>query len=254
MRNVNRIILSIVWLLSIPLYGYSANGTDLGDKSKNAVKRYHYSTGTVEANLKRPTKGNPVDMAYEFLELNKEVFRMNDPRQDMVLEKVTSDDKISRVILKQVYHGMGVDAGARIFFKNTGELHLFEITYYDDINLSTIPSIDSTTAWDIALKDFGHSDGVRVVNHEYRSEFFKAESLMYEQIRQIGLPPRHPDYNARLEGVATRLLIWRSERDGKFHLVWKVTIDPEAPRQVTPTQLVGYYIDAHDGAILQKAD
>ena len=247
MRNINHIIWSLIWLLSISISGYSANGTDSGEKSKNVVKRYNYSTGTVEANLKKPKKGDPVDMAYQFLELNKEVFRMKDPRQEMVLEKVTSDDKKSRVILKQVYHGMGVDAGARVFFKNTGELHLFEITYYDDINLSTTPSIDSASAWDIALKDFGLSEGVRVVNHEYRSEFFKAESLMYEH---NGLP--HPDYSARFEGVATRLLIWRSERDGKLHLVWKICVEQKSPDYLWDQQLWGYYIDAHDGAVLHK--
>ncbi|OGO21418.1 MAG: hypothetical protein A2144_12330 [Chloroflexi bacterium RBG_16_50_9] len=238
----------------------TCGGDDKSSDRSPATSLGSYKTQEIHAGLeytikyKRPSKGDPVEMAYQFFELNKEELGIKNPREEMVYQgKVGESGEVVRVSFGQTFNGIGIKyAGIRVFFTPGGEIRELTGTYYYDINLPTTPSIDSTTAWNIALKDLGFPESTRVVNREYRSEFFRAESLMYEQIREVGLPPPHPDYNARFEGVATRLLIWRSESDGKLHLVWKVCVEQKAAGYLWGQQLWGYYIDAHDGAVLHK--
>jgi Zn-dependent metalloprotease len=216
MRILNGIMLSLVWLFSISLCGYASEGTSSDKEDKNTAKRYSYASGTVETSLKSPKKGDPLEMAYEFLELNKQHFRMKEPRQDMVPGEVSTHGKITRVTLKQVYHGIGVDAGARIWFNDEGEVHLFEITYYDDIDLPKTPSMDSAAAENVALKDVGLPENTRIVNHDRYS---------------------------------TRLTIWR-DHNGKLRLIWVVWVKQEHPK----VHFWEYYIDALDGTVLYKVD
>jgi Zn-dependent metalloprotease len=229
------------------------SGTEQSQSVSGRGKLLHIPGRFVNTDgFKQPKTGDPVEMAYEFFELNQEEFHITNPREELVY-KGTTESKLTgtrAVHFEQVYQGVPVHRGSmHAQFTPSGELEVISGNYHYDFDLSTTPQIDSAAAWNIALEDLGFPEGAKVVNSQYRSEFFKAESLMFEQ---GGVS--HPDYNARFEGVATRVLIWRSEQDGKYHLVWKVCIDPKAPRQVSPSQLLGYYIDAHDGTILEKQE
>lgn len=240
MRKITHIVLTFLWLFSISLSGFASSQSGAEMTSKNIAKKYNYSSGTVEANLKHPKKGEPAEMAYEFLELNKKHFRMKEPRKEMVIEKVTSDSKVTRVILKQVYNGIAVDGGARIWFNSDGNVDLFKITYYDNIDLPTTYSIDSLSAIQITLKDIGAIPET-----------------------QVGMPscPSKPGI------MHSSAFDFRNE--DRLYLIWPVTVllvTAKSAKQdtiryqdgtfdVTPLIGVGsyvYYIDALTGRILKK--
>jgi hypothetical protein len=206
-------------------YGLASEGTNSPEKSKNEAKRYTYSVGTMDANLKYPQKAEPVEMAYQFLELNKEHFRMKEPRQDMVMGEVTTHGKITRVTLKQIYHGIPVDAGARIWFNSNGGVHLFKITYFDDINLPATPSIDSASAAKIALQETGPSPSPKAVCSSKPIIIPSSELFRYNENR--------------------------------FYMAWPVRVYPDSTEKAKIgyfKKWYRYYIDALDGSVLQKGE
>jgi len=168
---------------------------------------------------KEPEKGDPLEMAYQFLELNREKFHITNPRQELVYKK-TMESKLSgtkRVDFEQVYQGVPVlYGGFKIVLNRNGEIEGIGAKYYYDIDLSTTPQIDSATAENLALKDLGFPKDAKIVKYRDR---------------------------------ITRLTIWRSNQD-KFHLIWLVRVSQEYPK----AHAWKYYIDAHDGSVLEKAD
>lgn len=168
---------------------------------------------------KEPKQGDPVEMAYEFFELNRQEFHMGDPRKELVYQG-TRGSKLTggkRVDFGQVYKGVPVHLGGfKVLFSPSGVIEGIGGKYYYDIHLSTTPQIDSATAENLALKDLGFPKDAKVVNNNK---------------------------------VSTRLNIWRSN-DGKFHLMWTVWVSQEYPK----AHAWKYFIDAHDGTVLQKTD
>ena len=189
------------------------------NQSTTGTATVHSFSGYVNTGkLKMPEKSDPKEMALEFFELNREHFHMKNPKEELVLAGVLSDDIITRVTLKQVYNGVPVDAGTRVFFNNRGELEHIYFTYYDIVDLSPIPQIDSATAENLALKDLGFPKDAKVVNNKKRK-------------------------------ASTQLCIWLHQ-DEKFHLIWVVWVSQDYPE----AHAWQYYIDAHDGTVLKKAD
>ena len=108
------------------------------------------------AKYKKPAKGDPVEMAYEFFELNQERLGIKNPRAELLHTYKAMDNIGGVVTFQQVYGGVPIQysqIAAR--FTGTGELKSVEGEYHYDINLSTTPSIDSATAENLALKDLG---------------------------------------------------------------------------------------------------
>jgi len=169
------------------------------------------------AKYKKPAKGDPVEMAYEFFNLNKALFPIANPRQELK-PTYKAFDKISGVIsFQQIYQGIPIqNAEIRARFTGTGEFKSVEGEYYYDINLSTTPSIDLATAENLAIKDLGFPENAKVFKNEQYS---------------------------------THLTIWR-DNNGKLRLIWVLWV-----RQGYPDwHSWEYYIDAHDGTVLSKLD
>lgn len=158
-----------------------------------------------------------MEMAYQFFELNKSSFPIANPREDLK-PTYKSFNKTSGVIsFQEMYHGVPVQyADIIVRFTPSGELRGIEGEYHYDINLSSTPSIDSTSAERIALKDVGTSDTTtKLVNNR--------------------------EYFTHLE-ICTM-------NDKKLHLIWFVWIHQE-----NPPHSWRYQINAQDGTILGKSD
>ncbi|MCI0531504.1 MAG: hypothetical protein L0Y74_06105 [candidate division Zixibacteria bacterium] len=167
--------------------------------------------------LQMPEKGEPVEMALRFFELNQERYHIRNPREELVYQG-TRGSKLSgknRVDFKQVYRGVPVDAGARVWFDRNGNLESVKVTYYDITDLSTAPSISSAVAESLAISHLGFPKKTKIIKND---EYF------------------------------TNLAIWR-DNNGKFHLIWVVWVDQEEGLHAWK-----YYVDAHDGTVLERVD
>ncbi len=219
MKKLTSLIAIILILCINSLASEKEDGKTQDDQAAAGAAKVHTFSGYVNTGkLKMPEKGDPKDMALEFFELNREQFHIKNPKDELVLAGVLSDDIITRVTLKQVYKGVAVDAGTRVFFNNRGELEHLDFTYYDIVDLSPIPQVDSATAENLALKDLGFPKDAKVVNNKKKK-------------------------------ASTQLCIWLHQ-DEKFHLIWVVWVSQDYPE----THDWQYYIDAHDGTVLKKAD
>jgi Zn-dependent metalloprotease len=214
----------IVLILSLSFSISLAGGASEDQNTSTSVGSY--KTRRISANpdyaakYHRPSKGDPVNMAYEFFELNQEFFGINDPRKELAIRRVESNligSLSTMVSFKQLYNGIELMySDIRAFFKDDGQLRDVQGDYHYDINLSTTPSIDSATSENLALKDLGFPKNAKIVKtHQYW----------------------------------TKLSIWCDNND-KLHLIWVVWVHQEYPE----LHAWECFIDAHDGTVLKKAD
>jgi Zn-dependent metalloprotease len=200
-----------------------ALGGDNSSDQKSSTSLGSYKTLKISASpeysakYKMPSKGDPVEMAYEFFELNKSLFPIANPKQELI-PKYRSFDNLGGVIsFQQFYKSIPIQySKINVRFTGNGELNSVEGDYHYDINISTIPSIDSATAENLALKNLGFPKNAKVFKNEQYS---------------------------------THLTIWR-DNNGKFRLIWVLWVRQEYP----DWHSWEYYIDAHDGTVLSKGD
>lgn len=140
---------------------------------------------------KQPAKGDQVEMVYEFLELNKDLFLIKNPREELVL-KYRNDRVVS---FQQTYQDIELPSRIKARFSRNGGLTLVEGNYIYDISLSTTPSVDSATAENLALKDLGNPENAKVFKNEQYS---------------------------------THLSIWK-DNGGKLRLIWVLWVRQEYP-------------------------
>ena len=225
--------------------GFSTNKSGTEQNPSGTAKTHSLRGDLYMSGYQMPEKTEPAEMAYRFFELNRESYHMTNPREDLVLEHQERDEYGAFVSFTQSYQGVPIlRSTITAYYNNRGYLREVVGNYIYDLSLSTAPQIDSFTVWDIALKDLGSPEGAKVVNREHRPHFLVQDSLIYAQ---VGLP--HRNYAADAERFATRLLIWYSELDRKYHLVWALWVDQQQPQHFW-----GFYIDAHDGTVLQRGD
>ncbi|MCI0531341.1 MAG: hypothetical protein L0Y74_05280, partial [candidate division Zixibacteria bacterium] len=166
----------------------------------------------------KPVKGDPVSMAYEFLELNKEKLGMKNPREELVHQgTLPGGSGVRRLSFGQTYNGLGIrEAGIRVFFTSEGEIQEIDGRYYYDINLPSIYSVDSMSAVQIALND------VKLTPNP------------------ITICPSKPII------VSSSTLPLQEEN--RLYIVWPIQIRPEH----TSRFVYIYYIDALNGNIIIK--
>src|SRR5574341_121661 len=105
---------------------------------------------------KAPPKGDPVEMAYQFFELNKDRFQMKNPRKELIVPGKVIEKKTEVITFLQTHNGIPIEyGGTRVYFNPDGEIRKVEGEYYYGINLPSIPTIDSATAVKIALQAMG---------------------------------------------------------------------------------------------------
>ena len=215
----------ILLIILLPIWFNIAIGGGGSTDNSSSTSIGSYKTVKISASpeysakYNKPSKGDPVEMAYEFFELNQERLGVKNPRAELLHTYKAMDNIGGVVTFQQVYGGVPIlysQIAAR--FTGTGELKSVEGEYHYDINLSTTPSIDSATVENLALKDLGFPKDAKVVNNKKRK-------------------------------ASTQLCIWLHQ-DGKFHLIWVVWVSQDYPE----AHAWQYYIDAHDGTVLKKAD
>ncbi|OGC87777.1 MAG: hypothetical protein A2142_08930 [candidate division Zixibacteria bacterium RBG_16_48_11] len=189
-----------------------------------SVKYYHTSAVII------PEKNDPIDMAYQFFELNRGHFPMKNVREEF---RFTGRAE-RKLTFKQVYKSVLTEAELGVWFDDDDEIDRFELTYYEISALPTSPKIGSGTAERLALKDLSYLKGVKIAG----SQTLKKENLSSKKLEDLSFAS---DYS-------TRLTIWCS-REGNFHLVWAVCAQQES----SPYSWK-FYIDAYYGRILEKRD
>ncbi|MBI5869082.1 MAG: hypothetical protein HZB43_12490 [candidate division Zixibacteria bacterium] len=102
--------------------------------------------------------GSPVDVTYGFLEANKDVFRMTDPRSELVLvrDEVDSLTHKRHQRFRQQYHGIEVRGGGlTAHFSRKGLLETIGAEWYPDITLPLLPSVSEESALSVFFAEHG---------------------------------------------------------------------------------------------------
>lgn len=170
------------------------------------------------------TATDPAERAYQFFERHKDLFKIPDPRQELIVNNIVHGEKGAGVILfDQTVSGVKVyQGGCRVYFDSdsTGaQLNRVNCEYMgllpDAHNIDPIPTIDSLEAGRIAQSDPAHGKN-------------------YTYVSYLGLWIAN-DYHYGL----------RPFPDKQTHLVWRLVVDGGAYKGSAE-----YFIDAHTGEIL----
>jgi hypothetical protein len=159
---------------------------------------------------------DPLEFAYFIFEQNRDLFGLDNPREELVLNNIGRGETGSASIsFRQKEHGLEVEnAFYQVHLIPTSDSQRISLqSMYGKIfprarEINSIPSIDSTQAEDIALNDLAHGDTMVVV------------------------------------GAPTHLAI--SEFEDVLHLVWRVNIINGGYGGSA-----AYWIDAQNGTILK---
>jgi len=219
------ILFFFIWL------DFALGGGESSDKSTPAsigsYKTVKLSASPVSsAKYKKPAKGDPVDMAYQFFELNKSLFPFSNPRDELI-PTYKAFDNISGVIsFQQVYKGVPIHfSDITVRFTGNGELKIIEGEYHSDINLPASPSIDSASAVKIALQEAGPLPLPKAVCQSKPLIIPSSELFRY--------------------------------KENRLYLAWPVRVYPDSTEKAVIgyfSKYYRYYIDALDGSILQKGE
>lgn len=173
---------------------------------------------------KGQTKSDPVEAAYEFLEQNKDLYGITDPREELKVKGVAKDKFGAMVDLKQVYRGVDIyQAGMSVHFTSSGKLKGITGGFGQVGNLSTTPTIDSNAATQIAKRDLNYTDESEKKQKEFEAIIGSNRSPV----------------NASLVLASFQ---------NQYHLIWIVDLT----RMAAPGGTWVYWVDAHKGAILNK--
>lgn len=185
------------------------------------------------------TATDPVDKAYQFFEIHKDIFQLEDPRSELVLGGV-SDDKLgyNHVKLGQVVNGVPVGVvGYRVHIKPNGIIYKVKGQIDPEArNVDTNPGISVEAAKEIAIS-----------NLDPELEVDKFEALEPELIiaRFDGEPKLTWVVNvAKLTTMYFQTEIFKENSNEVDTVVYK-------PKKLVREQCL-FYIDARTGEILKK--
>lgn len=219
-------------------------GNDNSPKSQSTTgtaKKHTFSGVLYMEGYKMPEKSSPVEMAYQFFELNKDHYRMINPREELVLKRQVQDEYGAMVSFEQTFNGIPLlHSDIRAHFDGRGVLKEVDGDYLYDIDLPTTPQFDSASAIQLTLKDIGTIPENRVARPSCPGKPVIAHSAEFE-----------------------------FHNEDRLYLVWPVTVimvTATSAKQDTiryqdgtfdVTPLIsygsyGYYIDALTGTILKK--
>jgi len=213
----------MLMLLFLSLWFNLTLGGGKSSDQKSSVSLGSYKTLEISASpeysakYKKPSKGDPVDMAYEFLELNRGRLGIENPREELKQTYKALDSISGVVTFQQVCKGVPIlYSNIAVRFTGTGELKSVEGDYHYDINLPTTPSIDSASAVSVAL--------------------------------QAMSSPAHPKVVGPGKPVIVSSKIFRPIKEDRLYLVYIVEIFPDSTKRLDKFER--YYVDALSGTIL----
>ena len=175
MKNLRLIIAVVAIFLYTSCYVHSNDKEKETNQQGTVAEQKESPYGTykirrISANLekspeyKKPSEGDPVEVVYEFLELNESSMQITNPRCELMPIRKTLEHYRPVVSFQQVYNGIPIqhtDITAR--FTYSGGLISIEGEYLYDINLPVIPPIDSASAVNLAVRALGHPSRAKVV-------------------------------------------------------------------------------------------
>ena len=238
-----KLVLAIALLFAISL----ASRGDKGKETKvegSVVEQEESPIGTykvrnITANLqkspeyKKPAEGDPVEVVYEFFELNESLFHIPNPRCELTPTRNILEHYRPLVSFQQIYNGIPIqqtDITAR--FTYSGGLISIEGEYLYDINLPVIPPIDSAFAVKLSLRAMGSPPHPRVVAPA------NPIIILGEHI------PRHNTPVPVSHGTPHSIL------NDRLYMVWILEIFPESSRP--RGRFERFYMDALKGSILHR--
>jgi Zn-dependent metalloprotease len=128
-------------------------------------------TGDLSAGI---TATEPVEKAYQYFELHKDLYQINDPRKELKLKWVhdyTGSTGGAHVAFNQVYNGIGVGVGdMRVHLNKEGKI--WDVTFKYDPEarkVDTTPSISEEQAKQIAVSN---------PDYEYNNPYFGEPELL----------------------------------------------------------------------------
>jgi Zn-dependent metalloprotease len=166
------------------------------------------------------TATDPLEKCYQFFEIHKDIFGLNDPREELVLYVNNPHTKK----FYQAHNGVKVQfAGYFMHFNMKGKLN--ELDGEIDLEakkVATTPAISREAAQKIAFDEFKTNPEI------------PANKLVPDTVA-----PR---------AVETELML--SRIDGQFRLVWDIAVGYDMPWG----GVMRYVIDAQTGAIIQRTN
>jgi len=230
MKKSMLVILGIVFILIATNVTYvKAQGSGYS-REKNTVweefLRNHNVTSSLFSKFGIPTliagtSLNPTittyesleEIGYAFFEENKDLFKMNNPRNELQIKSVSDDTKygITHIKYQQNYNRIPVQGGVLIVHIRTTDNQILSVNgnYKPSINVSTTPTLSAKQSEKITKEDMELNIGPADV-HE------------------------------------TDLIIF--EKDSNFYLAWALSLISS-----DYTQPWEYIIDAHSGEIIKKS-
>jgi Zn-dependent metalloprotease len=97
------------------------------------------------------TAVDPIEKGYQFFEINKDLFKINNPRKELIVEKAST----SYIRFSWAPNGVKVGCpGYKIFFNKDGKPNLIKGEIYIEArNIDTHPKINAEQAKQISLND-----------------------------------------------------------------------------------------------------
>jgi len=105
------------------------------------------------------SSASPEEQSFQFFEDNRLIFDMKDPKTELKVYRIKTDDLgMTHIRFKQYYQNLEVYGTELItHFNKVGQLNSVNGEYFNDINLSIIPKISETDAGLKALSDIKYT-------------------------------------------------------------------------------------------------
>ena len=161
---------------------------------------------------------DPVVRAIDFLERYSDLYRIDNPRSQLYLERITTTESGQHIFFGQRRNEMPVFAAQLAVHINGNEIIATNGNYLTDIPVLPPPAIDEKNAETIALKH-----------------------MTSEEAQRIGVP-KLVYFNASL--FMTQAEIDNSKMDSKTHQAWRLTVIGSGVNSWM------YFIDAQNGTVL----
>ena len=161
---------------------------------------------------------DPVIRAIDFLERYSDLYRIDNPRSQLYLERITTTESGQHIFFGQRRNEMPVFAAQLAVHINGNEIIATNGNYLTDIPVLPPPAIDEKNAETIALKH-----------------------MTSEEAQRIGVP-KLVYFDASL--FMTQAEIDNSKMDSKTHQAWRLTVIGSGVNSWM------YFIDAQNGTVL----
>ncbi|MHB8793204.1 MAG: M4 family metallopeptidase [Thermoleophilia bacterium] len=137
----------------------TATGASLAD-GQTAEIRWDSITGVpafITGSITPPVDGSPLDETLAFLSVNREIFQMNDPAAELVVERQYGDGLgMVHLQMAQVYKGIPVfGAELGVHYTADGKISTVNGNYVPGISIPIEPGITAEEAADAARSDLG---------------------------------------------------------------------------------------------------